>query len=171
MTFLAFRSANVIYRNLRTSSILNFFMVMGIYSIVLIVEIHRSSTVTVNTPSHRQTSKLFGYFHLLDRTMAGLTRHTTGHHVLLVTKENVIGQIVNPNPWNWALYSFLHVVGQRFHNMIPLTFRQSFTPGVHFLIFKYILICDPFGIDLFHLILAKIFIILDISIGRWVVTN
>src|SRR5690625_7141497 len=99
---------------------------MCIYIIVFIRKIHIGSSVTIDTPSHRQSRILLYYFHFLHRTMTGLTSLSTGVHVLLVTKINVIWQIMYYYLRILSLNSFLRFSLLRIDDVISLLIYQLF---------------------------------------------
>ncbi len=62
---------------------------------------HFCIAMAINTPPHGQVRMLFQHMHLLHRTMTGLAFHFSGLHVLGMTEESVVRQIVYPYPFNW----------------------------------------------------------------------
>ena len=61
-----------------------------------------TADVTVDAPSHVQRVLLIYLLHVLDLAVARLTRHPR-IHVSHVREVNVLGKLVNPDPWNWLL--------------------------------------------------------------------
>src|SRR5690606_2408548 len=74
---------------------------------MIVVKLNIGSTMAVDAPSHTQVSKLLYFRHFLDFAMTCLASHLAYIHVLRVIKINVVGEIMNLNPFNWFAGSII----------------------------------------------------------------
>lgn len=94
MTFHAIGTTNVFgcgFCNFAAAYVL---VQLFVFAIELVVELHSSLPVTVNTEAHGQIAHLLNLVHLGHVAMAFGTINLTNGYVLLVTKEDVIWQVM-----------------------------------------------------------------------------
>ena len=72
-------------------------------------EIDLGRPMAVDTPAHAQRSELLHLVHFLDRSMAGLTLYLAGLRMLGMAKEDVVGEIVDLDPFHG--FRFGRIVG------------------------------------------------------------
>src|SRR5580692_3397592 len=63
-------------------------------------EIDPARPMTIDAPAHAQRRELVNLIHVLDRAMTGLALHLTRMHMLRVAEENMIGQVMDTNPFH-----------------------------------------------------------------------
>ena len=68
---------------------------------LIIVKLYVGSTVAVNTPAHAQFGKLTYFGHFLYWAVTGLALYLAYFHMLGVVKVNMVGKIVDLNPFDW----------------------------------------------------------------------
>lgn len=71
-------------------------LILSIKSIV--IELHLSITVTINTPAHAEVAYLIYPVHLFDCTVTGSAIKAGNAYMLSMVKKSMVLQIVNPNP-------------------------------------------------------------------------
>ena len=106
MTFLALGAADILHRYAVLSAGLKVLVEMLINAVELVTtitgrirEVHLGRTVTVDTPAHTKWSELVDLIHLLDRPMTGLALYLTGLGMLGVVKIDMVGKIVDLDPF------------------------------------------------------------------------
>jgi hypothetical protein len=107
VTFLALGAADILHRYAVLRAVLQVLVEMLINAVELITaitrgirEVHLGRTVTVDTPAHTKWSELVYLIHLLDRPMTGLALYLTGLGMLGVVKIDVVGEIMDLDPFN-----------------------------------------------------------------------
>ena len=101
MALLTFKTTNIFYRYTFALTRLNFFVVFLKNAIVIIVcELYLRLAVTVDTPAHRQRSRLMHLIHFMNVAVALLTLHLPYFYVLGVIEINVIREVMDLCPGN-----------------------------------------------------------------------